>query len=378
MSAITAALVIGTKELRAEVQSCLRGLPVQVVLDQPGVTDMDALVDRLERVRPSIVLLDVGPMQGSLEAAVPRIKSISSEPSIIALHTSAESDVLLRALRAGVNEFLCPPVKDGLHNALERLHTHQAKQRDNAPRKGRVMAFTSVKGGCGATTIACHMAAEMGRCSNQHGLLADLDLGSGTVRFVMKSGSPYSLRDAVNNLHRLDISYWKALTSNGRPGLEIIGAPDILSSDTPPEPQQVREVIHFVRAHYDWVLLDLGRSLSAVSMGILNEIDEFYVVTTMEVPALYRTRQVVRALLEAGYETGRIHPILNRAPLRLDVTAEELEEMLGRPIYAMLPNDYAGLYESYLEGKLVSPGSSLGKYITRFAEKLVPARAEQA
>ena len=40
------------------------------------------------------------------------------------------------------------------------------------------------------------------------------------IGFLTKTKAIYSILDAVNNLHRLDISYWKALVSNGIPGVE--------------------------------------------------------------------------------------------------------------------------------------------------------------
>ena len=65
-------------------------------------------------------------------------------------------------------------------------------------------------------------------------LLADLDLDAGMVAFLLKTKSPYSILDAVNNIHRLDASYWKALVSNGIPNVEIIAAPATLASKQQP------------------------------------------------------------------------------------------------------------------------------------------------
>ena len=67
---------------------------------------------------------------------------------------------------------------------------------------------------------------------NQKVLLADLDLDAGMVGFITKTKSVYSILDAVNNLHRLDIHYWKALVSNGIPGVEIVASPLALASKT--------------------------------------------------------------------------------------------------------------------------------------------------
>ena len=70
---------------------------------------------------------------------------------------------------------------------------------------------------------------------NQKVLLADLDLDAGMVGFITKTKSVYSILDAVNNLHRLDIHYWKALVSNGIPGVEIVSSPMALASKQPAE-----------------------------------------------------------------------------------------------------------------------------------------------
>jgi len=198
----------------------------------------------------------------------------------------------------------------------------------------------------------------------------DLDLDAGLVGFITKTKSVYSILDAVNNLHRLDISYWKALVSNGIPGVEIVASPLALASKQQPKDDQVRHVLGFARPHYDWTLVDLGRSLSRLAMAALDEIDEVCLVTTLEVPALHQAKQIIQTLIDSGYGKGRIKLILNRAPKRLDITPGELEKMLGVPIFCMVPNDYPELYETYAEGRMLSRSSELGRNMARLAAKL--------
>src|SRR5262249_46399592 len=150
---------------------------------------------------------------------------------------------------------------------------------------GKAVGFLSAKGGCGATTLICHVAAELGRLNNRV-LLTDLDLDAGVVGFITKTKSMYSILDAVNNLHRLDSNFWKALVSNGIPGVEIISSPLALAAKQFPRDEQIRQVLAFVRPNYDWTLVDLGRSLSRMGMSALEEIDEACLVTTLDVPAL--------------------------------------------------------------------------------------------
>src|SRR5262249_31171156 len=167
---------------------------------------------------------------------------------------------------------------------------------DGSKQGGKSFGFLSAKGGCGATTLICHVAVELGR-QNQKVLLADLDLDAGMIGFLTKTKGTYSILDAVNNLHRLDTSYWKALVSNGIPGVEIVPSPVALASRTTPREEQLRHVLAFVRPYYDISLVDLGRSLSRTSMGALEEIDETCLVTTLEVPALHQAKLIVQTLL---------------------------------------------------------------------------------
>jgi pilus assembly protein CpaE len=105
-------------------------------------------------------------------------------------------------------------------------------------------------------------------------------------------------------------------------------------------------------------------------MAALEEMDEVCLVTTLEVPALHQSKQIVQTLLDSGYGKQRIKLILNRAPKRLDITPSELEKMLGLPIFAMVPNDYPELYETYAEGRMLNRNSELGKQIAKLACKL--------
>jgi pilus assembly protein CpaE len=211
---------------------------------------------------------------------------------------------------------------------------------------------------------------------SQKVLLADLDLDAGMVGFITKTKSVYSILDAVNNLHRLDISYWKALVSNGIPGVEIVSTPLALAAKQHPKDDQIRQILSFARPHYDWTLVDLGRSLSRMCMAALDEIDELCLVTTLEVPALHQSKQIIQTLLDGGYGKQRIKLILNRAPKRLDITQGELEKMLGTAIFCMVPNDYPELYETYAEGRMLNRTSELGKNMTRLAAKLANMEEE--
>jgi pilus assembly protein CpaE len=370
MYPLTIGLAIENRDLWEQAQSCLADLPFRVIVEHQDLGDVSNFLDRLERMRPDVVLVDISGWKEPLETLVSSIRSAIGDPMIIALNNSAEADAILAVLRAGINEYLFPPLQEPLKKSLEKRSAERSRRRsDGVKGGGKAFAFLSAKGGCGATTLVTHVAAELGR-QNQKVLLTDLDLDAGMVGFITKTKAVYSILDAVNNLHRLDIHYWKALVSNGIPGVEIVSSPLALASKQQPKDEQIRHVLGFARPHYDWTLVDLGRSLSRMAMAALEEIDEACLVTTLEVPALHQSKQIIQTLLDSGYGKNRIRLILNRAPKRLDIQPGELEKMLGIPIFCMIPNDYPELYETYAEGRMLNRSSELGKSISRLAMKL--------
>ena len=376
MYPLTIGLAIENRDLWEQAQSCLSDLPFRIIVEHQDIGDVSNFLDRLERMRPDVVLIDISGWREPLEGLVTSIRGAIGDPMIIALNSTADPDSILASMRAGINEYLYPPLRDPLRRALERRSAERSRRRDSGSKAGgKSFAFFSAKGGCGATTLVTHVAAELGR-HNQKVLLADLDLDSGMVGFITKTKSVYSILDAVNNLHRLDIHYWKALVSNGIPGVEIVAAPLALASKQQIKDDQVRHVLGFARPHYDWTLVDLGRSLSHTAMAALEEIDEACLVTTLEVPALHQSKQIIQTLLDSGYGKNKIRLILNRAPKRLDITPGELEKMLGVPIFFMIPNDYPELYETYAEGRMLNRNSDLGKQIAKLAIKLASLEVE--
>jgi pilus assembly protein CpaE len=370
MYPLTIGLAIENRDLWEQAQACLADLPFRIIVEHQDISDLSNFLDRLERMRPDVVLVDITTWKEPLEGLVTSIKNATGDPMIIALNNTADANTILSSLRAGINEYLFPPLQEPLRKALEKRSVERSRRRDaGAKGNGKSFGFLSAKGGCGATTIITHVAAELGRL-NQKVLLADLDLDAGMIGFITKTKAVYSVLDAINNLHRLDISYWKALVSNGIPGVEIIASPLALASKAQPKDDQVRHVMAFARPLYDWTLADLGRSLSRIAMAALEEIDEVCLITTLEVPALHQSKQIIQTLLDSGYGKARIRLILNRAPKRLDITPGELEKMLGIPIFCMVPNDYPELYETYAEGRMLNRSSDLGKAMSKLASKL--------
>ena len=322
-------------------------------------SDWNGLLDQLGRFKPEALLLDVSAVPAELAIAIRQIKVHAPRTKVMALHASDDPKVILAAMRAGVSEFLHPPFDESLALALERIRQLSDAGDALAPRRGKIIGFLSAKGGCGATTIACHVAGELQHRTGKNVLLADLDLCSGMLGFLMKTPSSYSILDAAKNISRLDESLWKALLVESRPDLYVIPAPASYTRWDQPDDEQLRQVLQFMRTQHDWTVLDLGRSLNPTVNAVLDEVDQLLLVSTIEVAALHGLKAIAQGLFGQG---EKLQLILNRTPKTMDVSAQELEKILGRSLYATLPNDYLSLYQSYSSGKLLDGSTRLAQH----------------
>ncbi len=361
MRQISAGIIVGTRELEEALLTCLQSLPVRIQFELSEIPGYWAeFRERIERMRPDVVILDITNLREPMAQVIQQIRSAKTQPAVCVLHKTKDPEAILTAFRAGATEFLFPPFDQSLKAALERIAQEKDATTESRSHNGKIFGFVSAKGGCGATTIACHAALELAARNCGKVLLADLDLESGLIGFLVKANTPYSIADAAHNLSQLDESYWRGLIFTGIPDLDIITAPPPASPGLI-APDQIEPVVAFARMLYDWVLLDLGRNLNAHTLPLLRHLDGLYVVTTYEIPALHQAKGLIHNVLHAGFEHDRVHLLMNRMPKHHEVTLDEIGQMLGFPVTETIPNDYGSLQEAYTEGRLVNPDGLLGK-----------------
>jgi pilus assembly protein CpaE len=337
-------------------------------------SDWKAVLARITQDRPEVLLVELNAIRTDLSHAFRAVKKTAAHTKIIALHPTDDPQTIITALRAGANEFVHPPYSETFGPALQRV-IESCKEEQTPERRGKVIGFLSAKGGCGATTLACHIAADLKRQTGKHVLLADLDFTSGMVGFHMKVASSYSILDAVSNLARLDESLWKALVSEWKPGLDVIPNPEDFSSENAPSRDELRQVIRFMRTQHDWIVLDLGRSLNESVAALYGELDELFLIAVLEVSALHGLKTIAHKLRDRGEDLSKLELVLNRTPKMMDITQDELQKVLGRPLYAMLPNDYPSLYQAYSTGTLLSPNNRLAQQFSCLTTKLAGIEA---
>ena len=214
-------LLLPESELASDVRSALRGLEAQIAADLPGGLSDPLALARLERCGADLLLAEFASLGESPAGTIATLKALPGHPALIVVHPSADAGVILRALRAGADEFVSPPFSAELGPALQRVAA-QRRQGHAPGSRGRVIGFLSAKGGCGATTVVCHLAAELRRQTGKPVLAADFDIEDGLAAFFLRSEPRYTLVDLLANLTRLDESLWHAMVNPNAAGVDVL------------------------------------------------------------------------------------------------------------------------------------------------------------
>lgn len=329
---------------------------------------------RLSQGDVDVILLDPGlPDSNGLETFT-RTRAHAPGVPVIILSSGDSESLALQMIQEGAEDYLVKSTCNrellvrALQYALVR-HKHLATSGTQTPsEQAKVIGVIGAKGGVGTTTLACNLAAELRLQTPKKVLLADLDTQAGTVSFLMSADVKYSMLDAISIVHELDHASWEQLVANAGDGLHILTSPYLLGS-AELEAVQIRQVLTLARPMYDWMVLDLGR-LNVISRGMLDVVNQVFVVTTIGIPALYEAKRVIDALVRAGVEGDRLRLIVNEIEETHTLSGKQLTQIFGTQVYARLPHDSEELHESCVLRKLPREDSKIRQQIAALARNV--------
>ncbi len=314
------------------------------------------------RQRINICFLDVVSDQ---ERATQLIAEISASMPVVALSPHKDADLILRCLRRGACEFLAAPAGESVRGVFERLG------RAHDPQAGRKvpLAYCVVPGkpGCGATTVAVHLALQM-RAAGQV-LLVDTDSMAGSIGFMLKLKSEFHLGDVVRDWKRMDEDLWSRLTAPFS-GIDVVLAPETPTAKLEIGRALAGELLTFWKNRYSAVVLDAPDLEAAAESGFLAHADQILLVTTNELAALHATRRAVEFLDLAVADRSRLRLVVNRYTPATGLKRDDLKTALQVEPFAVLSNDYDAVQEALLDGKPAAAGSRFRSSVLALAQHL--------
>ncbi|MGE5472163.1 MAG: AAA family ATPase [Bacteroidota bacterium] len=269
-------------------------------------------------------------------------------------------ELLLRALRLGVREVLKTPL---LAEELSAAYRRIQQKSTAAPKgDGHVLAFMSCKGGSGASFLATNLGYVLAARSGKRVLLIDLNLQFGdAVLYVSDRRPSISLTDVVRDIQHVDMSLIKSAMIEVLPNFGVISAPDDPTESVDIRPSHIEALVRFARANFDYVVLDVGRSLDTCTIQALDLADHIYPVLQLTLPFLRDAKRLFDVFRSLDYSVVKVRPILNRVERSPgDLTEADADKLLSYKVFATLPNHYKSVTASVNQGVPIlklDPGS---------------------
>jgi Flp pilus assembly CpaE family ATPase len=335
---------------------------------------LSSAMSRLARGGIDIVLLDLGlPDSHGIETFLALRSRCSGVPVIVL--SSADSEALaLQTIRHGGEDYLVKSTctRDllvrNITHAIARYRRQTGAHAAGDP-KTRVVAVVGAKGGTGTTTVACTLAAELRRQSDAAVLLADLDLDSGIVGFLMGVNSRFSILDAVQNVERLDSTFWEGVVTEVG-GVHVAPSPGLGHGGDMDQPSLLK-AIKFAIGLYKWAVLDLGR-LRGSNLALLELATEAVLVTTDSIASLHEAKRAIEVLCAGGVYRERIHLLVNHVDEAAEMLpTSDLVKLFGVEVCARLPYEGEALSSALIERKLPAESSAFRSKIRSVARKLL-------
>lgn len=310
--------------------------------------DLENALDLLNGAHFDLVLLPVHDIDPARGAALERTIRQSPSTSFIGTAPQSDPDVILRAMRSGVHEFLVSPPEPGeLATAVDRL----TRRHHGDVKRGTVFAIFGSKGGLGNTTLAVNLAHALAR-NNPHArvALADLVVSSGDVRVLLNLKPLYDVGSLVQKLDRLDADLLNSLLTQSGEGVWVLPGTEDPELDDVLDAAAVSAIIDQLRANFAYTVVDCEHHMSERTLAALDAADRVILNTQLSVPALRATQRAIQLCERLGYPDEKLCIVVNRFQSTDVLTAADAASLLKRDIQWKLPNDYQTTAAALMKG----------------------------
>jgi pilus assembly protein CpaE len=288
-----------------------------------------------------VVLVD---MDSNPDRALDLVEAVSIHglATAMAFSSSADSELLLKCMRAGAREFFTLPFIPGaMAEALVRASAIHSSERPAKKADGKLLVFLSAKGGSGVTTLACNYAVSLAQDSGRKTLLIDLNLPLGDAAIDLGIKSRYSTLNALENFSRLDSSFLATMLVKHSSGLYVLAAPSELTTVQVSD-DAIDKLLEVAAQDFDYVVVDAGSRLELQHTHLFDESSYIYLVTQIGVPELRNSNRLISKLSAAG--SPKLSIVINRYdPRSQEISEEDIQKALTRPAEWKIPNNYAAV-----------------------------------
>jgi pilus assembly protein CpaE len=297
------------------------------------------------RDRPDIIVFD--PVLGDISPEEFLLKLRrdlrSANLPVLALSSSHNPSMKESCLKAGCNEYM---LKSGeivttLPRVIARLlGSTQELTQEITNEGGHLIVFLSAKGGTGTSSLCANFAMAIHHSKPESRVVVvDIVLPIGSIAPIVGYQGDVNL---VSVSERSPADTTKEYFQNYLPNVELwqfqllAGAPDPERANDL-KVARIPEIITVLKRTFDFVVVDLGRSLSRISMPIIQKADLAVLVMSTDQSTITLTKKILDYLHTQEIESRNVYAILNRAVGLEGLTKAEAEKIIGLPIKTAIP-----------------------------------------
>lgn len=290
---------------------------------------------------PDVVFLDLTRDSEPYFAFASLLRRAHPATKLIACSASTPQNhqILLEAMRSGVQDFISKPVSpESLKPMLARLADELAIKASSAASK--LIVVMGSKGGVGATTVAVNLGVQLSIFARKKVVVLDFARPLGNVHLLLDLHPRFGIRDAIENLDRLDSHFFGGLLTTHKTNLQVLGG-----ATQPEEWQRIpvpmlERVVNVAQNSFDVVLLDMGAQFSSEWSSILGIARMIMIIAEANVPSLWTLDRRLNAMSGFGVDPERARIVINRWHKGDEEVLKSIQKNINRPLFACIPNDF--------------------------------------
>jgi len=302
------------------------------------------------RDRPDLVLFDPVISDLQVEEFIHKLRRDTRTNNIplIALSSNANPELREVCIHAGVTEYFTKSSEalPALEGAVERIFNTEtpavieAKPALVEKKVGLLIVFLSAKGGTGTSSLCANLAMNIKVHEPEaRVVVADLILPIGSIAQIVGYKGQINLA-TIADLPSAQTNgdyFYKNLPQPESWQFQLLaGSPDPQHGNNL-KGDRIGQIMDVLRASYDYIILDIGRSLSRISLPLIQKADLITLIVSTDQSTIHLTKTVREYLKSQGIDDQRIYAILNRAVGLEGLTKSEAEGIIGMPIKMTMP-----------------------------------------
>jgi pilus assembly protein CpaE len=205
---------------------------------------------------------------------------------------------------------------------------------------GLLMMFLSAKGGTGTSSICANIAMNIGQNQPEARIIVvDLVLPIGSIAPIVGYDGPQNIVTVADmppehatpnffrdSLPKLDL--WRFNLLAGSPDPE---------SGVLLKAGRIGDIVSVLKASYDYVLIDIGRSLSRITLPLVLQADLNVLVVSADTSSIPLTKIIWQYMKNKGLKANSVYPILNRVVGLEGLSKPDMEKALDLQVKTAIP-----------------------------------------